>query len=61
LKEGEEWETASESSANMRTSHHDNTQQQQPIKSTAVNETKPTNRDRTPPKKSFLSQRYVEI
>jgi hypothetical protein len=47
----------------MRTSHHDNTQQlqQQPIKSTAINETKSTNRDRTPPKKSFLSQRYVEI
>jgi len=49
-KEGEEWETASESSANMRNN------QQQTIKST-INETKAINRDRTPPKKSFSSQR----
>jgi hypothetical protein len=51
-KEGEEWETASESSANMRNS------QQQTIKST-INETKTINRDRTPPKKSFSSQRLL--
>lgn len=49
-KEGEEWETASESSANMRNNHHEN---DQPI----TTEIKPTNRDRTPPKKSFASQR----
>ncbi|CAF1097369.1 unnamed protein product [Rotaria sordida] len=54
-KEGEEWETASESSANMRSTHTD-TNQQQSIKST-TNETKSTDRDRTPPKKSFSSQR----
>ncbi|CAF2823948.1 unnamed protein product [Rotaria sp. Silwood2] len=54
-KEGEEWETASESSANMRSGHTD-TNQQQSVRST-TNETKPTNRDRTPPKKSFASQR----
>lgn len=45
-KEGEEWETASESSTNMRNGHDD---------------TNPTNkslhRGRTPPKKSFSSQR----
>ena len=49
-KEGEEWETASESSANMRNNHHEN---DQPI----ATEIKPINRDRTPPKKSFASQR----
>ncbi|CAF4271638.1 unnamed protein product, partial [Adineta steineri] len=53
-KEGEEWETASESSANMRNSHHDTNQQA--VKSIS-NEIKSTTRDRTPPKKSFSSQR----
>ncbi len=51
LKEGEEWETASESSANMRNNHHENNEQ------TITNEIKSTNQERTPPKKSFSSQR----
>ncbi len=50
-KEGEEWETASESSANMRNNHHETNHQ------ASTNEIKSTNRDRTPPKKSFSSQR----
>ena len=37
-KEGEEWETASESSANMRNVHHDT--QQQPLVKSATNENK---------------------
>lgn len=49
-KEGEEWETASESSANMRNNHHDN----DPPSTT---DNKPINRERTPPKKSYASQR----
>lgn len=45
-KEGEEWETASESSTNMRNGHDD------------TNPTsKSLHRGRTPPKKSFSSQR----
>lgn len=56
LKEGEEWETASESSTNMRNGHYDNNgmnnQQTNDIKS--IN-----NRGRTPPKKSFSSQRFI--
>ncbi|UJR31210.1 hypothetical protein I4U23_018714 [Adineta vaga] len=48
-KEGEEWETASESSTNMRNGHSDNNQQ--------INEIKSVHRGRTPPKKSFSSQR----
>jgi hypothetical protein len=48
-KEGEEWETASESSTNMRNGHYDNT--------STTNETKTIHRGRTPPKKSFSSQR----
>ena len=51
-KEGEEWETASESSTNMRNGHYDNT--------STANESKSIHRGRTPPKKSFSSQRYVE-
>lgn len=53
-KEGEEWETASESSTNMRNDHYDTNA----INSEQTNETKPSNhRGRTPPKKSFSSQR----
>ena len=48
-KEGEEWETASESSMNMRNGHYDNNQ--------STNEIKAVHRGRTPPKKSFSSQR----
>lgn len=58
-KEGEEWETASESSANMRPIHTDTNQQ--PTTKPTVHDTKSTNRDRTPPKKSFASQRYIFI
>jgi hypothetical protein len=61
-KEGEEWETASESSTNMRNGHHDNNQVLlvQPIKSN-MHETQIVNRDRTPPKKSFFNQRQVTV
>ena len=53
-KEGEEWETASESSTNMRTGHHDNNGSgHQPTNDNGSN-----HRGRTPPKKSFSSQRY---
>ncbi|CAF0777714.1 unnamed protein product [Adineta steineri] len=52
-KEGEEWETASESSTNMRNGHYDNNG----INNQQTNETKSVNRGRTPPKKSFSSQR----
>ncbi|CAF0982507.1 unnamed protein product [Adineta ricciae] len=55
LKEGEEWETASESSGIMRSNHQDGSQQPA-NKSTAADDTS-GNRDRTPPKKSFSSQR----
>ncbi len=51
-KEGEEWETASESSTNMRNGHYDN--------NSTANETKTIHRGRTPPKKSFSNQRYIE-
>ncbi|CAF4154839.1 unnamed protein product, partial [Adineta steineri] len=50
---GEEWETASESSTNMRNGHYDNNG----INNQQTNETKSVNRGRTPPKKSFSSQR----
>lgn len=50
-KEGEEWETASESSANMRINHHESDPPANSI------EIKPINHERTPPKKSFASQR----
>ncbi|CAF4518616.1 unnamed protein product, partial [Rotaria magnacalcarata] len=53
LKEGEEWETASESSTNMRNDPYDTNA----INSEQTNETKSsTHRGRTPPKKSFSSQ-----
>ncbi len=52
-KEGEEWETASESSTNMRNGHYDNSG----INNQQTNETKSINRGKTPPKKSFSSQR----
>jgi len=51
-KEGEEWETASESSTNMRNGHQDN---HHPHSSTATTST--NHRGRTPPQKSFSSQR----
>ncbi len=54
-KEGEEWETASESSTNMRNGHYDNTG----LNNSTTNETKSINRGRTPPKKSFSNQRLV--
>lgn len=50
-KEGEEWETASESSTNMRNGHPDN----HPHSSTTATAT--NHRGRTPPKKTFSSQR----
>ncbi len=52
-KEGEEWETASESSTNMRNGHYDNSG----INNQQTNEIKSIHRGRTPPKKSFSSQR----
>lgn len=52
-KEGEEWETASESSTNMRNGHSENVQ----TNKTSTVENKNLNRDRTPPKKSFSNQR----
>ncbi|CAF3579594.1 unnamed protein product [Rotaria sp. Silwood1] len=52
-KEGEEWETASESSTNMRNGHYDTNT----INTEQTNETKTIHRGRTPPKKSFSSQR----
>ncbi|CAF2085782.1 unnamed protein product [Rotaria magnacalcarata] len=54
-KEGEEWETASESSANMRSAGHPEVNPQ--VAKSITSETKSTHRDRTPPKKSFSSQR----
>ena len=66
-KEGEEWETASESSTNMRNGHHENHSMGT---KTMNNEMKSTHQDRTPPpappvppptaplpKKSFANQR----
>ncbi|CAF1064051.1 unnamed protein product [Rotaria sordida] len=52
-KEGEEWETASESSTNMRNGHYDTNA----INTEQTNETKTIHRGKTPPKKSFSSQR----
>ena len=55
LKEGEEWETASESSGIVRSNHQDSSQQ--PANKSTADDDTPSNRDRTPPKKSFSSQR----
>ena len=50
-KEGEEWETASESSTNIRNDYCD-------INTKQTNETKSINRGRTSAKKSFSSQSF---
>jgi len=55
-KEGEEWETASESSTNMRNGHQETNST---VVKPTTNEIKSIVRDRTPPKKSFSSQRPV--
>jgi hypothetical protein len=52
-KEGEEWETASESSTNMRNGHYDSNG----TNNVSTNTMKSMPRGRTPPKKSFSSQR----